>query len=789
MDESAFKPAVFSTVSKKKIPRKLMESNMFEEGNSMFSVNSTQLSEKSLPEVNHQLEEQRSLARKSLQRANKVAAIPSKYFRANFSRSEMTTHVFNESTVSESDLLQTPRNASTPRNSIADNFERLSLKVTDSNFSIDNVVDDFMKMVKNNDGQRSSIFRPAEEAASMLLADELSWRRKNEVPFQDEEFSQRGSVGEFFRKKSETLSNFLPGASPDTTREPVPLIESSEDSIVEHDSCDMNKKSLSISMIQKMLTDSNLTPKRACDNILKLGEKVSFVPIANKSYSLPGSKNSSYTSDHSENDAIKHINNKENVDSLNVKTPPTQLLISPSRSSSRASGTSSRASSSLSSLHNGKLPIETTKCELIWGCVKVGKSVTQEFVIRNRSSKRLGVQLSLASQEFKIRKDSRSDSEPCSILKLLLHPHESRAVIISFLPTKKGAAVDELLFTSLDPHLTQSKKQCIRLFGYGGSFKTDFSNVTRDTTGKFWLSLGKLDDRAVISSTFKVKNKGDTPTFIYISIQSLDSCKLSVAPNFFVLMPQTNKEIVVRYRPSNEDYNFLHKSVHNQLVVDLGVLNVTVGTEVDRGRIRKVYEKCVETGFQIDPLTNIIKEKVDREVMPADLIKFGESPIYLKELLKLLNRYQIVLTLERDPEQTIFQHFSDDSGLYQSLYQDNTVVCNKTGGLNFCHVAPAIILLTLPYKYKDSIFIKSNYDHKLNFKVSAQDELEVRPKEGTIEPHSTTILSVKYQPISPIEKKSLQILIEIENEVFEVVVKVDCLGQVKQKNKSILKCV
>ncbi|XP_028133024.1 uncharacterized protein LOC114328384 [Diabrotica virgifera virgifera] len=787
MDESAFKPAVFSTVSKKKIPRKLMESNTFEEGNSIFSVNNTQLSEKSHSEINHQLEEQRSLAKQSLQRANKVAGIPSKYFRANFSKSETTTNVFNESTVSESDLLQTPRNASTPRNSIADNFEQLSLKVTDANFSIDNVVDDIMKMVKNSDEQKSSMFRPGEEAASMLLADELSWRRKNEVPFQDE-FSERGSVGEFFRKKSETLSNFLPGASPDTTREPVPLIEP-EDSIVEHDPCDEHKKSLSISLIQKMLSDSNLTPKTACDNIFKFGEKVSFVPIENKSYSLPGSRNLSYTSDHSENDAIKHIHNKENIDSLNVKTPSTQLLISPTRSSSRTSGTFSRASSSLSSLQNGKLPIETTKCELVWGCVKVGKSVTQEFGIRNRSSKRLGIQLSLSSQEFKIRKDNRSDSEPCSVLKLLLHPHETRSIIISFIPTKKGAAIDELLFTSLDPNLTQSRKQCMRLFGYGGSFKIDFSNVTRDTTGKFWLSLGKLDDRVSISSTFKVKNKGDTPIFVYISIQSLDSCKLSVAPNFFVVMPQTHKEIVVRYRPSTEDYNFLHKSVLNQLVLDLGVLNVVVGTEVDRGRIRKVYEKCVETGFQIDQLTNIIKEKVDNEAMPTDLIKFGESPIYLKELLKLLNRYQIVLTLERDPEQTIFQHFSDDSGLYQSLYQDKTVVCNKTGGLSCCHVAPAIILLTLPYKYKDSIFIKSDSDHKLNFKVSAQDELEVKPKDGSIEPHSTTILSVKYQTSSPVDKKTLLILIDIENEVFEVVVNVDCLGQVKQKNKSFLKCV
>lgn len=786
--KSDFNPSACSTVSKKKSQRN-MHSSIFDEDNSLFPMSTSQLEDKNLSDVN-KWETQKQLAKTSIQRANKVSALPSKYLRTNYSKSE--TNMNNESTVSESDLLNTPKSASTPRNSIQ-SLEQLSYSVTNSDLSIDNWVDDFKKVMKNAGDQTSNMFKPAEEASSMLFADEMSWRRKNEIPIQDEQFSviqatENESVGNFFQQRCNTLSEFPGGASPDTTREPIPLIESmSAISIAEERSpsdegSPENHKKISVSMIQRFLAETNCTPKSAANNIYKLCEdNQRFVSLENKPiYSLPVSKNSSYTSDHSENSAMKQICNKENIDSSNTKTSSNNLC--PSQSSSRTS-------SALSSLQNGKLPIETTKCELIWGCVKLGKSVTQEFIIRNRSAKKLGIQLSLSSQEFKIRKDSRNDSEPLSSNKILLHAHESKAIIISFIPTKRGAAVDELSFTSLDPNMTQTKKQSVRLFGYGGSVKVDFYNLTRDTAGKFWMSLGKLDDRTLITSTFKVKNKGDLPVFIYISIQSLDACKLCVNPNLFVLLPQMQKEIAVSYRPSSEDYNFMHRSDNGPVVSDLGNLIVTIGAEVDRGRLRRICEKSVESSFKIDSVANVLKEKIEGEVMPIDLIKFKESPTNVKEILKLLNHHQIVLTLERDPEQTIIQQYSDDSGLYQSLYQDTTIVAAKSNVSSSCYVSPLMILLTLPYKYKDTVFLKSESDSRLNFKVSCQSHLDVKPKEGTVEPHGTAILSIKYCSNNVSEKKSLKVIIVIEKDIFEVEVRVESLGQVKNKNKSILNCL
>lgn len=104
--------------------------------------------------------------------------------------------------------------------------------------------------------------------------------------------------------------------------------------------------------------------------------------------------------------------------------------------------------------------------------------------MRNKTPKTLRLQCFLSSHEFKIRKDNRSDSDQLTVCKFVLHGHESRPLIISFAPTKIGPAFDELVFTPLDTDLKQTKKQCVRLWGYGGNVCTELHNVSRDNTGK-----------------------------------------------------------------------------------------------------------------------------------------------------------------------------------------------------------------------------------------------------------------------------------------------------------------
>ncbi|CAH1173968.1 unnamed protein product [Phaedon cochleariae] len=739
--------------------------------------------------ISFHLQQQRELASDSLYRANKVASIPSKYLRSVSTESATQMNFSCESTISESDLLKTPVNTSTPRNSIerqslGDSLTQLSLKIKNPSISLDNFVSEFHKAMNSSKCDvPSSAFIPAEDAASMLLADEMSWQMKEALPIQEEQFSNlessigKMSLGEFFQCRSDTISDLSCAKSPVKTKKPVPLIDVSHSILGECSDIQINEnKSLSITAIQKYLAQTEDTPRKVVDELSKQDVK-SIRSSMNKSddnSSLPVSKNSSYTSDHSDNEVLNCIVNKENLDTMNIRTSQKNSSL-PLQSSSRAS---SRASSTLTSLTNGKLPIDTTKCDLIWGCIKLGKSITQDFIIRNRSSKRLGLQLSIFGQEFKIMKDNRVDGEALSSVKLILHPHESKTILISFIPTRVGAAMDEILFTSLEPKLQQTKKQCVRLFGYGGYGKIEFANLTRDTTGRFWLSLGKLDSKR---SAFEVKSTGVLPTFAHISFNSKKLSNVTVVPNFFVLIPGEQKEVVVTYQPSAEDYKTLQNSLGETVVMDLGSLLITSGTEVDRGRLRRLCRKCIEAGSTLDSLSNVLRNKLQGEVMPPDLVKFQESTDRMKDILKLFTCHEVIVTIERDPDQTIMPQYSDESGLFQSLYQDTIVANESFIGNSSCRLEPSVIFLTPPSKITDSLFFSSESDKKLHFEISASPQgLEVNPTEGELLPNGECIITLKYQ-ITECEKKQFKVHIFVEQEVFEAVVRVIPVYQTKSK--------
>ncbi|KAJ8966344.1 hypothetical protein NQ314_003612 [Rhamnusium bicolor] len=324
----------------------------------------------------------------------------------------------------------------------------------------------------------------------------------------------------------------------------------------------------------------------------------------------------------------------------------------------------------------------------------------------NRTSKKLCLRLSVSRHEFKIRKDNRLDSDPLRAAKIALLPHESRVIIVSFIPTKIGAAVDELNFTSLDPNLQQTKKQCIRLFGYGGYGKVELHNVTKDTTGKFWLSLGKLDDQNTLKQNFSMKNMGTVPSFAHISFHAKELfayANVKIVPSSFVLIPNQQIEVEVTYIPSIDDHKVFRQS--SIIMADLGNIFVISGTEVNRGRLRRLSRKCTEKGLEVDEVSNILKEKIQGELMPLDLSQFRESPNSLREILKLLTRNEITLTLEQDPEQTLMPQYPDDSGMFQSLCQDSTsnstafYLENSTVPIS-CKLEPTSIILTPPTKNK-----------------------------------------------------------------------------------------
>lgn len=231
-----------------------------------------------------------------------------------------------------------------------------------------------------------------------------------------------------------------------------------------------------------------------------------------------------------------------------------------------------------------------------------------------------------------------------------------------------------LSFTPIDSKIQQTQKQSVKLFGYGGFDKIEFNDLTKDITGKFWMSFGKFDNQAELSQQFSVVNNGVLPAFVHITFNTKTYSQVSVEPNFFVLIPNEQKQITVRNIFTVESCKMFQKLFNTSTVYDLGSLSITTGTEVNRGRLRRLCRKLAETGSSIDGLSNALKASIKGEVMPADLSKFRESPNSLNSILDFFNRHEVVLTLERDPDQTVLMQFPDESGMYNTLCGDITVI-------------------------------------------------------------------------------------------------------------------
>lgn len=719
------------------------------------------------------LEEQRRLAFNSIGRTSLLSSevnqfIPSRLLRpTEISSLESFTRLNTESTINESDLLH-PQNTSTPRGT--DTFDMMQPRRQSAGQSLTSLslslMGDFknkmdMGDVANKVSQFCSSFEnmfiPEEDVQARLLEDELSWQQKQTIPVTLEEFSVNNedvsdlkmSLGSFFKGRSDNLSQLL-AKSPEKKPPPVALIDNTVQNI---DSPELSHKSLSISAIAKVLSDSKESSTTALAHLLE-------TPPVRKTSRAP--ENQKMVPMTAQNDSIEEC--KENFDSLNL-----QKGVSPDFCDNKSM--SSRSSSSLSSLPNGKLPIETTKYQMIWGCVKVGRQESQQFVMRNKSAGRIKIKCTLSNPAFKVLNDRSSDGEFSSTIKLVLHPWESKTFTVIFSPTTIGAAADSLYFFSLDPHHQQSTKQFIKLYGYGGFGKIAITNIIKDTIGKHLLSLGDIDSTKEMSNTFMVKNMGTLPIFFLLHFTSQALCNFSsvtVYPSYFILQPEQDQKIVVTYSPQKEDFAFL-QSKTGLSVMDVGKIAITYGTEANRGRLRNACQKAKANGLEITEQISQVIVKIPGELIPNDVKYLKEDHTGMNDIFRFFNHEEVVVTLERDLDRTVVP-LQDETAIFHSLCGNETEIQNCTLQQEKCSVEPSRIILT-PNKTEDMIFLTTNAAVKpLYFEVTCDSAgLDFTPKDGVVSTGETVVIKIMYNNKS--EKTAFKITILVDNDSFNVDVK------------------
>jgi hypothetical protein len=703
---------------------------------------------------------------------SELTSLPSRFLRrSEVSEGSASDQLHSDSTISERDLL--PGDSSTPRQSLLSNLEYVRKERQSFGQSISCLANSISKnphfdLSKLADEVRKTIdpegtFRSGEEAIAKLEEDELSWQREKDIPAQLKEFSTDNgedfklSMGSFFKQRSDDLSKVLP-KSPKKSQPPIPLLETSTCSTASGSTSLSGGDSLSISHIAQILSEQ--TPNRALDYLLNTKKNAQKVSPNNS-------------------DSVRESKGKENVDSLNVQEENVEN-ISPDFHHEK-SALSVRSTSSLSSLPNGKLPMATTKTEIIWGCIKPGRNNSQDFIIRNRSSSRLGIQCSVSNPSFRLIKEG-SELNFSSMIKVVLQPYESRTLSVTFAPTTLGAAVDNLNFTSIDPNHKQTVKQFIRLYGYGGYGNIVIQKIIKDTTGKYLMSLGNVDTQQEMKQAFVLKNVGTLPSFAYIyfipnglySFSPIEFC-----PQRVVLLPGQDKEVAVLYNVPKKDFSYI-KSKINGSVIDVGKLHMIHGTEVDRGRLRKLCLKAKERGQEIKESYYDITAKFTDEVMASDLKYLRESVGSVEEIVKFLNNEEIIVTIEQDVDHTITGQLQDETMMFHSLCENTNIdAFGNTTYRDTCHVEPSRIILTPPNKIKDMIFLTNNNKKILYFEASSTPEgLNIRPKDGTIRPGETLLIEVSYTKYCN-DKTVFKVRILVDNESFEVDVKIIFVNRVE----------
>ncbi|XP_063903133.1 uncharacterized protein LOC135122701 [Zophobas morio] len=774
-----------------------------EESLGILSIKSsdTSLLPSALLDVAKQRESECEKARKSMQsfdlKHGQLTSLPSRFLRkSDVSEGSYGGFVRSESTISETDLL--PGNCSTPRGSLMkDEFVMRECQLSSSNNRLSQQLNSYAQKLRSGEADTlkvmesiykemnttEGIFQSGADAIAIFEEDEKSWKKEKHIPGIPKEFSltynddMKVSVGSFFIKKSDNIPELF-AKSPQKLQAPIPLIETSvcdQGFCLSDDSVRISEiqnipgdDSVRVSQIQNILS-SDESPTNALNKLLKPKRptktksplRKSLPKSPQKEFSLP--KCPIQTS----------LPNNLDKCGKDITDEAVKENICPDFNQEK-SVLSTRSSSALSNLPNGKLPIGTTKTELIWGCVKVGKSSSQEFIVRNNSSSRLGIQCSVSNPSFRLNKEG-TELSFLNTIKVVLHPYESRSLTVTFAPTTLGAAVDSLHFSSIDPSHKQSVKQFVKLYGCGGYGNVTIHGIIKDTTGKFLLSLGNVDELQELKQNFVIKNHGSLAAFTYFDLilNGLYAfSNIEIYPLMAVLLPGEEREVVVKYNLQKKDFTYIKSKIGNSCVIDIGKLQVIHGTEVDRARLRKLWQRAKEKNQDFNPYISDLVMKFPGEVIPNDLKYFKESLSCMEEVLKLLNKEEITVTLEQDVDQTLLGQLQDETAMFYSLCENTAVNANNTMCGETCQVEPMRIILTPPDKIKDRIFLTNNSKKTLYFEVASTPEsLYLKPKSGTIYSDETQIIELTYVKKCN-DKTVFKVTILVDNESFEVDVKV-----------------
>lgn len=318
--------------------------------------------------------------------------------------------------------------------------------------------------------------------------------------------------------------------------------------------------------------------------------------------------------------------------------------------------------------NDGKFPLKASTPELVWECIKLRKSVSKSFVIKNTSEKKLNLKIGVFGPGFQI-------ASPMDTNSLLLHGNECRTIHIIFCPTIIGKAIGKVTFRPTK-NWPEEIERSVNLWAYGGSTVLQLQGIERGPVGSSFLKMGETSTivSTTLERTFSIYNKGplNGVATVYLkpkTNQCINENQITIEPNKCVICPDRTATIRVTYKLRRKDIERLKDKACEVLTV--GTLEVIFGSEPNRQRIASMLTRhggTVPASYkQLEFLVQ------DFPIASAEcFIDYREHIENVPDLFGCFRTAEIALTINRTfLDETRNADFTciDDSVLFRTLVE------------------------------------------------------------------------------------------------------------------------
>ncbi|XP_055315088.1 uncharacterized protein LOC129575454 isoform X2 [Sitodiplosis mosellana] len=434
--------------------------------------------------------------------------------------------------------------------------------------------------------------------------------------------------------------------------------------------------------------------------------------------------------------------------------------------------------------HDGKFPLKSNTSELVWECVKLRKSVTKLFVIKNTSEKKLGLKIVVVGPGFQIVSGIEADS-------VILQGHECRTINVAFCPTVIGKAIGKIIFKPTK-NWSEETERSVCLWAYGGSTALQLQGIERGPVGSSFLKMGETSSitSTTLNRSFSIYNKGPLNGVATIFIkpktnQCINESHILIEPNKCVIRPDCSTNITVSYKLRRKDLERIREPSCE--VLTIGTLEVIFGSEPNRQRIASMLTQRGSIPSIYKQLEFLVND------FPAASIEnfsdFREDIDNVSDLFGCFKTSEIALTINRtnlDETQDADLSGMDESVMFRTLIEapkpdqvatQPMVDLPNTSNDKMWEVHPKRLSMDTRNNSRKSITVQSFFQQAQTFQVDSdyREYLNFSTTSGQIKPKGEYTICIELKKHMHISPFSGVITIYFEKDCIEIPISVQPL--------------